>query len=383
MGLITDKRETFIKTFFVKLTVLFITTCLPFQLTGQNVNEEATADTSYISRLTLLPVLGTAPETSFMFGGVAMQQFKPAGAGPETRPSNIILSSIYTLNNQILVELIPAIILPEESWILAGSLFAYYFPANYWGIGSDTKSEDQISIEYKMFFAKLMGLKRISDSFYIGPIVRWFKNYDFVYKDSEGEPIESVGLTGHDGGSGIGIGGAIRWDKRDRIMTPTKNHFLELIVTVHPQIFGTSYSYSEFRLDGRKYLDLAGNGNSVLAFHALLQVKTGDIPFLDSASIGGSQILRGYYHGRFRDNHSLQLQSEFRQHLKGRFGLALFGGIGNVWPRWSDIELNHTKWAAGGGLRFNLNPGDTTNLRIDFAAGPNTTGLYLTLGEAF
>ena len=58
-------------------------------------------------------------------------------------------------------------------------------------------------------------------------------------------------------------------------------------------------------------------------------------------------------------------------------------GRGSVMSSWAGIDLNQIKWAAGGGLRFNLNPGDTTNLRIDFAAGPNTTGLYLTIGEAF
>jgi hypothetical protein len=369
--------------FFLPLIILIFIASIPIQLTGQNIYNEVNADTTYTSRLTLLPVLGSMPETSFMFGGVAMQQFKPAGAGPETRPSNTILSAIYTLNNQVLVELAPAVILPDESWILGGSLFAYYFPTDYWGIGPDTRSEDQISIEYKMFFARFMGLKRMSDSFFAGPILRWFKNYDFVYTDSEGQPVESVGLTGHDGGSGIGIGGAIRWDKRNRIITPTENHFLELMITVHPQIFGTSFSYSEFQLDGRKYIDLMGNGTSILAFHTLLKVTAGDTPFLDLSSIGGSQIMRGYYHGRFRDNHSLQVQTEWRQHLKGRFGFVLFGGVGNVWPAWNEIDLNLTKWAAGGGLRFNLNPGDTTNLRLDIATGQNTSGLYLTLGEAF
>ena len=371
------------KSSVLTLIILIFIAFLPFQLTGQHVIEVESADTTYTNRLTVLPILGSAPETSFMFGGVAMQQFKPAGAGPETRPSNIILSAIYTLNNQVLVEVVPAVILPDESWILGGSLFAYYFPTDYWGIGPDTRSEDQITVEYKMFFAKFMGLKRVSDSFYAGPIVRWFNNYDFVYTDSEGEPIETIGLTGHDGGSGIGLGGAIRWDKRDRIMTPTQNHFLEFMVIAHPQIFGTTFSYSEFRLDGRKYLDLAGNGSSVLAFQTQIKVTTGDVPFLDLSGIGGSQILRGYYYGRFRDNHSLQVQTEWRRHLIGRFGFALFGGFGNVMPSWNEIDLNQTKWAAGGGLRFNLNPGDTTNIRLDVAAGPNTSGLYLTLGEAF
>lgn len=123
--------------------------------------------------------------------------------------------------------------------------------------------------------------------------------------------------------------------------------------------------------------------SSVLAFQTLLQVTGGDVPFLDLSSIGGSQIMRGYYHGRFRDHHSLQVQTEWRKFVKGRFGFVLFGGVGNVWSEWNEIDLNLTKWALGGGLRFNLNPEDTTNIRLDVAAGPNTTGFYLSLGEAF
>lgn len=383
MVLKTHKKVVMVKTTFLYLNILIYAILLPNQLIGQHVNEIETADTTYTNRLTLLPVLGSAPETSFMFGAVAMQQFKPSGAGPETRPSNIVLSSIYTLNNQILVELIPAVILPEESWILAGTLFAYYFPVNYWGIGPDTRSEDQISVEYKMFLTRFMGLKRVKNSFYAGPIVRWYNTYDFTFTDYDNEPYRPVGLTGQDGGNAIGLGGAIRWDKRNRILTPTENHFLELMVTFHPQLFGTSFTYNQFRMDGRKYFDLKGDGKSVLGFHTLLQVTTGDTPFLDLAAIGGSQIMRGYYHGRYRDNHSMQIQSEFRQQIKGRIGFALFGAVGNVWPNLNEIDMSLTKWAAGGGLRFNLNPGDTTNLRVDFAAGPNTTGLYITLGEAF
>ena len=171
---------------------------------------ETTADTTYTNRLTILPVLGTSPETSLMFGGVAMQQFKPAGAGAETRPSYVILSAIYTLNNQILVELTPALILPEESWIFGGSMFAYYFPDRYWGIGPQTQNEDEVSVEYKMFNIRQMALKKFSTSFYVGPVLRWYKNYDFVFTDQDDESFEPVGLTGSEGGGALGIGGAVR-----------------------------------------------------------------------------------------------------------------------------------------------------------------------------
>jgi len=359
---------------------------LIFNITSPVISQasgEVVEDTTYTNRLTLLPVLGSTPETSFMFGAVAMQQFKPRGAGTETRPSNVILSAIYTLNSQILVELVPSIILPDESWILDGRMFAYYFPDRYWGIGPETENDDEVGVEYKMFNIRQMALKKIRPSVYAGPVFRWYKNYDFTFTDDDDEEFVPEDVMGTDGGSAFGIGGVFRWDKRNSIMTPTENHFIELSVLFFPELFGSSFRYSQIRFDARKYIDLNRDGKSVFALHSRVQATGGDVPFLDLADLGGREIMRGYYQGRFRDKHSVQFQAEWRQHIRGRFGFVLFSGIGEVWSSMDEINLNNIKWAGGGGLRFNLNPGDPTNIRLDFAAGRETSGLYLTFGEAF
>ncbi|HKI45837.1 MAG TPA: hypothetical protein VKA08_10955, partial [Balneolales bacterium] len=96
-----------------------------------------------------------------------------------------------------------------------------------------------------------------------------------------------------------------------------------------------------------------------------------------------SEIMRGYYKGRYRDRNAAQAQVAFRQHLTGRFGLCLFAAAGQVWPNIKSIGLKDLKWAAGGGLRFNLNPNDPINLRLDVGFGEHVMGYYLTLGEAF
>ncbi len=369
------------------LILFFVLVFILALIFNEQVHSQAPAeiadDTTYSNRLTILPVLGSTPETSFMFGGVAMQQFKPSGAGMDTRPSNMILSAIYTLNNQILVELNPSLILPGESWILDGRMFAYYFPDRYWGIGPETENNDEVGVEYTMFSIKQMAMKKINPSVYAGPVIRWYKNYNFTFTDDDGEEFVPVDLTGADGGKALGVGGAVRWDKRNSIMTPTENHFIELSVLLYPELVGNSFGYSQIRFDARKYVDLNLDGKSVLAFHTRFQSTGGDSPFLDLADLGGREIMRGYYQGRFRDNHSAQLQAEWRRHIKGRFGFALFGGAGQVWPSMDEFTVNNIKWAGGGGLRFNLNPGDPTNIRLDFAVGKNTSGLYLTFGEAF
>lgn len=344
---------------------------------GQLSSEESLNDTLYVyeNRLTILPVLGSTPETSLMLGGVAMQQFKPAAAGPETRPSNVVASAIYTLNNQMIFEFAPGLILPQESWIISGFFSAYYFPDQYWGIGPGTSNDDEMTIKYKMAQIRQMALKQIAPQVYAGPYIRWYQNRDFEFLDEDGRSFDPPGLIGSDGGSALGIGGVLRWDERNSILTPTENRFIEFMAIFYPGLFGTSFQYSQFRIDARKYLDLTGDATSVLAFHTRMQATKGDMPFMEFANQGGQEILRGYYLGRFRDRYSLQIQTEWRQHIGGRFGFAVFGGAGEVWPSMNRFQIHDLKIAAGAGLRFNLNPGDTTNLRIDYAIGKNTSGL--------
>jgi len=109
----------------------------------------------------------------------------------------------------------------------------------------------------------------------------------------------------------------------------------------------------------------------------------GDVPFEELGWIGGEVIMRGYFEGRFRDKHSIQAQVEYRRIILGRLGAVAFGGLSNVMPRLNDLKLDNTRWTLGGGLRYNINKMDPTFIRIDYGFGKNTSGLYVTFGEAF
>ncbi len=93
--------------------------------------------------------------------------------------------------------------------------------------------------------------------------------------------------------------------------------------------------------------------------------------------------MRGYQLGRYRDNHALQFQSEYRVNLFWRIGATVFGGVGNVYPNVGDFRLRDSKYTYGLGLRLNANKNDPANVRIDWGWGEDTKGLYITFGEAF
>lgn len=337
----------------------------------------------YQNKVLLLPALGSTPETGILIGAVVVHQFKLSGAGPETRSSSLLMSGIYTTKNQILLTFVPDIILPEESWIINGNYFANYFPNSYWGIGPGTRDSDEVNVLFTQINIEQSVLKQVRQGFFTGPFFRWSKVYNLSFEDPDGAEIPKSGEPGADGSLSTGVGWMSRWDLRDSNMTPRKDHYVQFSFLINSSMLGSSDPYISFLLDARKYIDLTKHKYSVFAVQGLFRSVFGNPPFFDMSELGGNKIGRGYYTGRYRDANAAQIQSEFRQAIRGRFGFTVFGALAEVWHRYEDFNISTVKWSAGAGLRFNINKDDPTNIRIDYGVGKNTSGLYIQFGEAF
>ncbi len=93
--------------------------------------------------------------------------------------------------------------------------------------------------------------------------------------------------------------------------------------------------------------------------------------------------MRGYYEGRFRDQNVALLQSEVRFDLYKRLGGVVFGAVGVLGDNQMLLRPDDPKVAYGAGLRFTVNRRDHLNIRLDYGIGRQSSGLYLTIGEAF
>ena len=364
-------------------SILTIAACILAGSALAQDSSEVLAEPEYRNKVLVLPALGSTPETGLMFGTVVVPQFKLAGSGPETRSSSLLFSGIYTTKKQILLGLVSDIIFPKEEWVLYGNYFANYFPNSYWGIGPDTKKSDEMDILFTEINLEQTVLKKISDGFFTGPLLKWSKVYNLSFRNSDGDQLPVPEDPGADGSVSTGVGWMTRWDKRDSNMTPTENHFMEFSFLINPAILGSSDPYTSFLVDVRKYIRLARDERSLIAVQGLIESISGSPPFLDMAELGGDRIGRGYYAGRFRDLNAAQVQAEWRKTLKGRVGFTIFGALGEVWRRYEEFHLSSVKWSAGAGFRFNVNREDPTNIRIDYGFGKGTSGFYIQFGEAF
>jgi outer membrane protein assembly factor BamA len=208
--------------------------------------------------------------------------------------------------------------------------------------------------------------------------------YDFWYEDvsetEDGGIIDSGEVQGSEGGISSGLGIRATWDTRDNIYYTKHGAFFDVGAVYHGGILGSDYDYSLFIFDFRYFLPLFG-ANS-LGLRARLRASAGDTPFQAMPRIGGSNLLRGYPEGRYRDMTSSSLQAEFRSGYLWRLGFAVFGSLGNVAGRLGDLPDAPIRYTLGCGMRVRLN-NENFNLRIDVGFGENTSGFYLVAGEAF
>lgn len=179
----------------------------------------------------------------------------------------------------------------------------------------------------------------------------------------------------------VSFGPLFSYDSRDNTFFPRSGLLIngEWIQT---EISGDyRFDYSKARFSANAYFDLSSD--TVFAARSSLCVASDHAPFFDQCNYGSSSDLRGYVSGQYRDLASWALQGELRQHLFGNFGAAAFGGIGSIANDVGDFGSEKLLPAAGFGVRYAVADDYGINVRIDFAWGRNSNGIYLSVGEAF
>ncbi|MCJ8290892.1 MAG: BamA/TamA family outer membrane protein [Crocinitomicaceae bacterium] len=332
-------------------------------------------DSTKVRKLKVLPVpaFGFAPETRYYVGAVCLFTINPF-QDTLTRTSTAKVEFNYTWNRQIILEGELDYFFKEEKWFLGSNIHYSKYPDQYFGIGARTLDSDGVLFQSNRLKLDVELSKQVLPKTFLGGGIRYF-NYSNIGTLSDTVALHDE-LTNF---SDIEIKVDFFKDDRDRILTPTTGSFCKLTV-------GVNYAntvYLHLLADARKYYSFGKKKNNVVAARFLQTSIIGDAPFYDLAILGGDRIARGYFYGRFRDQHLSTLQAEYRSPYLWRFGLAAFGGTSLVYGT-GDFGSESVKPNVGVGLRFLVDKNDRTNLRFDYAIGRDgQSGFYVSFGESF
>jgi outer membrane protein assembly factor BamA len=188
-------------------------------------------------------------------------------------------------------------------------------------------------------------------------------------------------LPGSKGGTLASLGVVANWDSRDNTFATQSGSFYQLTALFYRSAFGSDYSFDDIQFDGRNFFK--SFSDHVIAVQAAAEFIDGVAPFQRYARFGGQNLLRGYFDGRYRDKNGVLLQAEYRMPVWWRFGVVGFAGVAQVADQVSGFAIDRFWFAGGIGLRFAWNPEEKINIRLDYGAGKNSSGMYFTITEAF
>lgn len=342
-------------------------------------------DTTDITKPQFLmyPTVAFSPETSWEFGLSSVFVFY-AKRDPLNRLSEVNGFTFVTLENQYGAWFEHALYSDKNLWFSLGRLRFQSFPLLYYGIGSGSPKEHLAQVNANLVQIKERVLRKVYKSFYAGLEVDYQALTSVGFIPRTQEPFDLP--TGNTGSRNLGLGAGILYDNRHNILNVRKGFFSELALLRYNNALGSDFTFNTIISDTRIYHPV--NNRDVLAFQLLGQFNQGVTPFNQLALLGGENIMRGYYQGRYRDKNQIATQLEYRflplkLGFTERWGAALFAGAGTVFSDVDNFSLNKFVLAGGGGIRFLLFPKKDIFTRLDVAFTREGTGIYIFIGEAF
>ncbi len=364
------------------MALLLLATFLPrssAQEGGDPVVQSDTMGRPDRIQLVGLPLLFYTPETQFGFGAGAQLFFPSAQNVYNKRKTNIFASAIYTTQNQFFIDIKPQLYLLDGDLELLAPFQYKVFPNLFWGIGNRTPEEDEEQYNMRTISIEASLLQRLPPAFNFG-LRFWFKDHELLEIAEEGI-LASESVEGSEGARLIGLGAIINLDDRDVQEAPTRGNLVQFSGAFASRAFGATHSFNKFTLDFRHYFPLTDA--SILAVQLYSEANYGDVPFQEKAWLGGGEKMRGYFRGRYIDDHMFILQSEYRWRFKPRWIAAGFVSLGEVAPLPNNyFQVIRTSF--GGGLRFQLSRNQPTLIRLDVGFNQEGgSGIYFGVNEAF
>jgi len=382
------------------------------------LNKPPKIDTASVGSVLLLPIIGSNPATGFMVGVGGQYGFKLRGA--DTKFSLLSGSVQFTTKNQQLFLLKNSVYTKNNKIFFTGDWRFLIFSQSTYGLGTNAPeggildyqfnlggietNNDSLTQPLNFNFLRLYqtGSFKIKEAFYIGLgyyLDAYYKIDDEKLRLNPGDTL----LTSHYAynkyygfdtekyySSAFNVN--LIYDTRDNMINPYKGYFLMLSWRGSVKFLGNKNNANSLSLEWRSFHPLsARNPRHLMSFWLMGNFSPeGEFPYMilpATAYDQRSRSARGYTQGRYRGNHLLYGEAEYRFPISkcgGILGGVLFVNATTASSPAQSLELfESVKPGYGLGLRVMVDKKTRTNLAIDFGFGDKSSGFYLAASETF
>lgn len=314
-------------------------------------------------------------DTKFGVGLVAAGLYRTSDKDSLLMPSDVSLYFKATTSMHFELGLRGNHIFPSDRVRLAYDVNFASIKSKFWGIGYDDNVNDDNESKYKYLcsHAETKLLWRVLRNVYVGPML----TFDYV----NGRDFQKPWLWRDEDKRtfNFGVGFTIQYDSRDFITNASRGMVFRLDQRFNPGFMLNRYSFSLTSLDMAWYHSVWKGG--VIAMQLSSRFTYGNTPWGLLSTLGGSDNMRGYFEGRYRDKCEMDVCVELRQHIYGRSGAVAWVGAGTVFPRFEDLRFREILPNYGIGYRWEFKK--RVNVRVDLGFGKHQRGFIFSINEAF
>jgi len=322
-----------------------------------------------------VPIPISDPTVGTGLGAVALYMHPQRGDDTVSKTATTGVFGMYTNTESWLVGIGHDDYWAEDRFRFTGALAYGEFNLKYYGVGDQPVLEENpldYNFETLAFIPKFQ-VRLLDSNWYMGARY-YYLDSDITFKTSNLHPgLPDISATTTTAGLGL----VTSYDTRDSNYYPTKGIWFEIIGTNYGEHFGGDFEYNKVTSFISYYYSVLKN--VVLAGTLDGKFSDGDVPFYDLPNLS----MRGFSSGRYIDNNSLVGKFEARWNVYKRWGLIGFLEGGRVADEISNLGKSSTIVTSGFGVRFKAAKEQGLNVGVDVAFGPESTEIYIQIGEAF
>ena len=241
-----------------------------------------------------LPVIASSPETGFQYGVLLLQSLDDEAV--DGKLSSIQYIAINSTENQQRLVIRPTLYYLDYKLKLTPVINYSSFPEKFYGFGNDTLESDEEDFTSDYLLLKMTAYYNVYSNLHVQflassddrEITKYETGGQIDTLLSGSSELEKYKLTS----KGLGL----VWDTRDIPRYPNKGIYAELS---RERFSGDIYEYDQDKFDLRLFHELGKH--RVFAAQALKIKQDGDfIPFINLSTIGGTDVVRGIFEGRYR-----------------------------------------------------------------------------------
>lgn len=314
-------------------------------------------------------------DTKLSLGIIGAAAYKSVRFDSLTPLSNASVYSIFSITGFYLIGVRGNHIGPKDNYRISYKVSFSSMPTYFWGIGYKEGRNNDNKTKYLELHAKIEAayVHRLASNLYLGPALDFYyykatRNNDWRLWNGQSPKTFNYG-----------VGIKLDYDTRDNLTAPKRGWYIGLDQRFYPRFIGNDYAFSSTDFTINKYF--GAWKDAIIAAQVHSKLTYGNTPWGMMAKLGGSDSMRGYYEGRYRDKCGIDCTLEVRQHIWRRNSIVVWAGAGTVFPKFSDLHTNEILPNFGLGYRWEFKK--NVNVRVDIGFGKGENGFVFNINEAF